>query len=548
MEKQKFNSDNKINFPNNNIENENNNNNINKKNSNIQKISKDLFFDLSNELYNNIKCTKCYFIPLIPIVLKLNSLEQNSDNYEVFCKDCFTQLSLSKKNVNINNIDKQYSLNIKLLIDNCKVKCINNKSGCQWENLLSNLVSHLNDECLYSEMKCPNNECDKVILKKDLDYHLSQCDFTEKIMKAKCKFCKKEFGMANFSQHLRECPENIIECDKGCKSKFKKKELEDHKKNKCPEVLIKCNYWDKGCKKLIKRKFLSDHYKLEKNNHLNLDKKFNEIRDVNIKENKENILPIDNYILPIKKEEDSLNLSEVQIIQDLDIFNNNRNNNDIVGNINDNIVQNNQKDEEKKKLKGYDNYIPFTSNSLTFITQNENFKKKIFLFEYKKIKYSGNYFKNLEFEKYYILLSRESLDLNSTTIFQFKIYPPCMDDSSDPLPLPWIAFGLYVLKTGEKINYNNIYFPDENFKCIDLNSTCYLNGKIALYKGPQEIQKINTNGYILMSFIPKENSLKIEDNFNLKINFTIEAQNNISDVRFCFVFKGKDRAIIDYDY
>ena len=320
--------------------------------------------------------------------------------------------------------------------------------------------------------------------------------------------------MANFSQHLRECPEKIIECDKGCKSKFKKKELEDHKKNKCPEVLIKCNYWDKGCKKLIKRKFLSDHYKLEKNNHLNLDKKFNEIRDVNIKENKENILPIDNYILPIKKEEDSLNLSEVQIIQDLDIFNNNRNNNDIVGNINDNIVQNNKKDEKKKKLKGYDR----------------------------------NYFKNLEFEKYYILLSRESLDLNSTTIFQFKIYPPCMDDSSDPLPLPWIAFGLYVLKTGEKINYNNIYFQDENFKCIDLDSTCYLNGKIALYKGPQEIQKINTNGYILMSFIPKENSLKIEDNFNLKINFTIEAQNNISDVRFCFVFKGKDRAIIDYDY
>jgi hypothetical protein len=97
MEKQKFNSDNKINFPNNNIENENNNNNINQKNSNIQKISKDLFFDLSNELYNNIKCTKCYFIPLIPIVLKINSLEHNSDSYKVFCKDCFTELSLSKK-------------------------------------------------------------------------------------------------------------------------------------------------------------------------------------------------------------------------------------------------------------------------------------------------------------------------------------------------------------------------------------------------------------------------------------------------------------------
>ena len=54
-----------------------------------------------------------------------------------------------------------------------------------------------------------------------------------------------------------------------------------------------------------------------------------------------------------------------------------------------------------------------------------------------------------------------------------------------------------------------------------------------------------------MSFIPKENSLKIKDNFNLSIDLTIEVnspQSNISEVRFCFVFKGKYRAILDYDY
>ena len=550
MEKQKFNSENKINNPknkeiDNEIGNENNNNNINSKNSELLKIPKDLFFDLTNELYNNIKCTKCNFIPLIPIVLKINSLEQNSDNFKVFCKECFTKLSLNKNNLNINNIDKQYSLYIKLLNGNCKVKCIKNKLGCKWESTLSNLESHLKDECLYSEIKCPNNDCDKILLKKDLEFHLSQCDFTEKIMKAKCKFCKNEFDMSNFSQHLKECPEKIIECDKGCKTKFKKKDLEEHKNSICPEELIKCDYWDKGCKKLIKRKFLSDHYNLEKVNHLNLDKKSNEKKEKNNEENKENILPIDNLILPIdRKEEESFNFSEEQIIKDLDSFNDNKNNDD------DNNNKINQK-EKDKKLKDYDNNIPSISKVITFITQNENIKRKIFLFEYKKIKYSGNFYNNLDFDKYYILLSNNSLDLNSTTNLKFKIFPPFIEDSSDPLLLRWIAFGLYASKKGGKINYDNIYFPDENFHCIDLDSTCYINGKKVVYNGPEEIQKINTNGYILMSFIPKENSLKIKDNFNLSIDLTIEVnspQSNISDVRFCFLFKGKDRAILDYDY
>ena len=123
-------------------------------------------------------------------------------------------------------------------------------------------------------------------------------------------------------------------------------------------------------------------------------------------------------------------------------------------------------------MKGYDYYVPFAEDLINFITQIEN--KEIFIF---KKKYKWNSFNNYNPEKYYILLSKDSLSFNSTTNFQFKIFPHTICNSIDPLPFFWIAFGLYIIKNGEKINYNNIYFQDDNFLCIDLDCSFYLKGK-----------------------------------------------------------------------
>ena len=89
------------------------------------------------------------------------------------------------------------------------------------------------------------------------------------------------------------------------------------------------------------------------------------------------------------------------------INNNDNNNNKSNNNININNDDNNNKKngnkgkkEVNKKLKGYDYYVPFTENSINFITQNEN--KEIFIFENKKIKYKGNSFNNYNPEKFYI--------------------------------------------------------------------------------------------------------------------------------------------------
>ena len=160
--------------------------------NNNLKIPKDLFIDISDSLYNSLKCIKCKYVPFIPIVLKN---DQKSDNYNILCKDCFTKLCSEQKNTNINNIDKQYCSQVKLYIENNRVKCININKGCNWQGQPSKLELHLNNDCLYQEVKCPNNECNKIILKKDLDSHLAQCDFTEKIIKAKCNFCNELLDM-----------------------------------------------------------------------------------------------------------------------------------------------------------------------------------------------------------------------------------------------------------------------------------------------------------------------------------------------------------------
>ena len=246
-------------------------NGINYINSKCIKLPIDQFISISNDEFNNIKCKSCNFIPLIPIVIKNDNLKQNSE-YEILCKECYTSLFINNKDISINNIDKQYSSAIKSLIENKQIKCINKNIGCNWIGELSSFESHLNDECLYQKIKCPNNECDKIIFKKDLNSHLIKCDYIKKIMKVKCNYCEGEFDLDNLVKHIKECPELIIECDNGCGEKIKKKDLEEHKTKKCPEELNKCHYWDKGCKKKIKRKYLEDHYILEKDNHLNLDK------------------------------------------------------------------------------------------------------------------------------------------------------------------------------------------------------------------------------------------------------------------------------------
>ena len=137
------------------------------------------------------------------------------------------------------------------------------------------------------------------------------------------------------------------------------------------------------------------------------------------------------------------------------------------------------------------------------------------------------------------------MDLNSKTNFLFNIYPPnSSNNNNNNLSLPFIAFGLFIF---DDLNINNINFPGNSFYCIDLDSRTYINGKISNPTG--NIDKLNTNGYISLSYNPNNKSMIIKDNYDLEINFNnLGKIDKNSDLRICFIFKGQNRVIIEYNY
>ena len=146
-------------------------------------------------------------------------------------------------------------------------------------------------------------------------------------------------------------------------------------------------------------------------------------------------------------------------------------------------------------------------------------------------------------------MSQDIFDLKKEINFQFRLYSPYDEKINKKLPLPFVAFGLYKSKKNSIFNVNNIDFPDENFYCIDLDSNSYKLGKICINA---EADRINTNGYITISFLPNlDNLLFIKDNYDLEIKMNLDIPlnlNNNYELRLCFVFKGKERAIVDYNY
>ena len=521
------------------------------------KLERDLFINISNDEYNNIKCKICNFIPLLPIVIKNNNIKEDSD-YIILCRDCYTKFEINSKNANINNIDKQYSSIIKSFVQNKEIKCIHKNKGCNWQGKLSNLDSHLINECLFQEVNCPNDGCNKLILKKDINLHLIQCEYMKNIIKVKCNYCNEEFNFDELFEHAKGCPELLVECDNGCGTKIKIKKMNEHKIFYCLEGLVKCSYYDKGCKKLIKRKFLEDHYILEKNNHLNLENQnINKINKLILLPNfdneiRKNIKRIDiNQILPsyqnqIKKEKneniffnDKNRVDNYEIIKNKEINNNSKNNNK---KDNQNLIY------ENYFLKNNNNYNPFGGNQIQFITKEENIKNKYFEFYTDKIIFNGDSKNPWYSYEYCLAFSENTLDLNLVNEFKFKINFPINGGNEKEKKYFLIAFGLFITNKSNNFNVNNINFHNDNFYGIDLNNNSYKHGKMFR----NETDKINIDRPITIKYIPDKTYFLLTNNFNFTTKFKYGFNDDLkidenSEVRFCFIFQGREKAIIEYN-
>ena len=490
-------------------------------------FSPNIFLKIQKEELNNYKCKYCDQIPLCPIVFK------NDINPKIICKNCYLRLNENKNLFKDNLIDEEYSNILKQIIGNCIVSCLNSNYNCNWEGHLSQLKIHIDKECKYQPIKCPNKGCNFILLRKELNTHLTQCIYDETLLLIKCRFCQEEIKKKDIETHFEQCPDMLIDCDKNCGNKIKRKSLEDHNFI-CPENIIKCKYWDFGCKKKIKRKYMDDHEKLEIYNHYNLVNNFF-LKNIILENNEyENIFNMINELKNKINDKEKNEKEKLKYIQE----EKERKNDYILYQWKEEIKK--QKEEEKifrQNYKKYDDYIPFTGNPIKFIAERENIEKKIFIFKEEKILYSGNYYNNYDQEKHYFAISENNLDLNKITNFSFRI-------NSDPSTklFPLIAFGLYHIKNEDNNIFNNTHtFPTKGLYTIDLDTnTCY-DGKYE-----ENTEKLNINSIITLSYIPNEKLLIIKnDEFEIKFP---EIPNNNCNLRLCFIFKGKDRAVIDYNY
>jgi hypothetical protein len=494
----------------------------------INFIYNDKKININQKEINNYKCIYCDNIPLQPMVFKHINEDIKEENNKIICNSCYKRLNENELFLNEYYLDKQNSIIIKHIISNYKVSCLN--SNCNWEGKLLQLKNHLEKECNYQNVKC--SECKLTLLRKDLNSHLFKCNY-DKNIKIICKFCNEEIKNEKIEEHFEKCPEIFEDCDKNCGKKIKRKDLFNHKLI-CPENITKCQYWNYGCKKLIKRKYKEDHEKLEIYNHYNL---INDALNNKIENNqKKEILNIINKLEEeIRKKEKNEKFFE-KIRKD---GKKEKDASDFFWELKI------EHQKQSKKNKNYDDdYIPFTGNPIQFFTERENIDNKIIQFENERILYLGNYYNNFQDGKYYYVISKNNLDIMKNTHFKFKIYP---DPSTNAFP--WIAFGIYIIKNEKEYIFNKLNkYPSNGLYCIDLESNTCNDGKYCNSESDDITDRLNLNTVITMSYLPFDNHrLIIKDKNDFVIEFN-EVLSHNCPLRFCFIFRGKDRATIKYDY
>ena len=141
------------------------------------------------------------------------------------------------------------------------MKCTNALAGCEWIGELGSLDKH-SIGCGFVILECENGCLNQhgettTILHKDSEQHLSsECPNRS----VKCELCKRE-GQYDYitDEHRESCPEVIVPCpNDGCDVLIKRCEIEGHCEV-CLHKEIHCKYVDIGCTVYLPRKHMAEH-------------------------------------------------------------------------------------------------------------------------------------------------------------------------------------------------------------------------------------------------------------------------------------------------
>lgn len=216
---------------------------------------------------------------------------------------CNSQRScpVCKMQVNRDRIIQNRAL--RNIVDNIDIKCPNDE--CLREMPFAQLELHRELECQYELISCPF--CHIHVQRQDLHGHTEEC--TEKPVA--CEKCLRPVKKRLMDSHLENrCPEVQVQCRSPCKWKGLRRDYEIHCENKgCEHFKVLCPIF--GCGQLVCQHDLQTHIKSPGDSytlHLKLitaETKANEDRIKNIKKRQLELRELRGLISGFGKSENS---------------------------------------------------------------------------------------------------------------------------------------------------------------------------------------------------------------------------------------------------
>ena len=183
-----------------------------------------------------------------------------------FCESCIERVKAGDgacpmcKEKNYQSFADKKCLRI---INGLQVYCLNRKKGCQWKGELKYLSTHTNrdkreGECLYQEVKCRYEECERKGQRHHIGYHEQQrCPQRP----FKCTHCNTK-GTHCFitEEHMKTCLKVPTACPNKCTDDLIPRDsVPAHLTTECPLQPVDCVFSWAGCKERPLRKNIELH-------------------------------------------------------------------------------------------------------------------------------------------------------------------------------------------------------------------------------------------------------------------------------------------------
>ena len=185
-----------------------------------------------------------------------------------FCRGCISQIlkngghcPLCRKAGFQVFIDRRSERKILALRVYCRVK----DCGCGWKGALRELDTHLDTDCQYVAVDCPNG-CGERPKRRNLPDHLRNSCPKREFSCPYCQFKATYERVAN--DHWPQCEKYPLPCPNDCGVGTVERGRLEHHRSECPLQVVECEFSHSGCTEKIRRKDTARHMEESTQRHL----------------------------------------------------------------------------------------------------------------------------------------------------------------------------------------------------------------------------------------------------------------------------------------